>query len=696
MNHPLPGAKVTQVFGENPQNYLPTYNGHEGIDFSAVVGTPVYAAHEGNAYQRWSAGYGNYVEIVSDKMRTVYAHLSVFLLPSGQPVFAGQRIALSGNTGNSTAPHLHFGVCPLPRDYANGYQGYVDPEPYLNHLPDLYVHINDVQEGIFEWLVANKVKGIKILIKGQAEWLRALRAAIPSIEIIGRWHWSYEEQQRLLSLGPVNCAKDMADRIANDPCLPYVDWVEGLNEIGGYPYRPNPGYEAVLNFMQSEIYFSGRVRSWGKKYLGGSWSTGNPDEKWLDDDDYRQVVENFYDGASLHEYYAPLMQSPGYEGNVFRHYLWAAKFPNLPLYITECGADSLAPNPHLTAEHKGYKHFTDPVTAANDLKWYAERCAPTVVAYSPYCFGVEDPTWDSFNWWGWGENELLIVPNTEVPVGLVNGDFEGGFRKYNGINELEVAEGWTPFWASPPAKWYDDDVAHYDFRPEYKKAGGEMTGPTRAISGSSQQWFSTFAGHRAGIYQQISATPGQKITLTATMQSWHTQVPSKPEISMDEDWIVNPTYLKQVGIDPTGGIDAFADTVVWSAEYWENDKWFDISAETTAQAEKVTLFVYGEPKYAFQANNCYVDSVTITLPDTDIFEVLIDHGQDYVIPRNPDAALHKAAFALNPGATEASDEIRYMGWVYQAFWFPGDANTQHWFFAKEGQWDAITYREQKN
>jgi len=128
--HPLPGARVTQRFGEHPEYYRPLgYDGHEGVDYSAVEGTPVRAAHDGEAFARTSSGYGTYVELMGSGIRTVYAHLSEVLRLG--PVRAGEVLALTGNTGRTTGAHLHFGVCPLPRDWDNGYQGYVDPLPWL-------------------------------------------------------------------------------------------------------------------------------------------------------------------------------------------------------------------------------------------------------------------------------------------------------------------------------------------------------------------------------------------------------------------------------------------------------------------------------------------------------------------------------------------------------------------------------------
>jgi len=98
---------------------------HHGVDIGVSVGTPVYAAADGRVVIRKndSDGYGNYLSIRHDKnYYTVYGHLSKWLVSNGQTVRAGQKIGLSGNTGNSTGPHLHFEVlknAPLARQGAD-------------------------------------------------------------------------------------------------------------------------------------------------------------------------------------------------------------------------------------------------------------------------------------------------------------------------------------------------------------------------------------------------------------------------------------------------------------------------------------------------------------------------------------------------------------------------------------------------
>lgn len=86
---------------------------HEGIDLPAPVGTPVYAAADGQVAYAGNRirGYGNMVVIRhAGDLMTVYAHNSMLLVSQGQPVRAGDRIALVGQSGRATGPHLHFEV----------------------------------------------------------------------------------------------------------------------------------------------------------------------------------------------------------------------------------------------------------------------------------------------------------------------------------------------------------------------------------------------------------------------------------------------------------------------------------------------------------------------------------------------------------------------------------------------------------
>ena len=104
---PVKGNYVTSHYGYRPQ----FGRTHKGIDLRAAVGDTVYSAFSGRVrltrFER--GGYGFYVIVRHENgLETVYGHLSRFLVKPDQYVKAGQPIALSGNTGRSTGPHLHF------------------------------------------------------------------------------------------------------------------------------------------------------------------------------------------------------------------------------------------------------------------------------------------------------------------------------------------------------------------------------------------------------------------------------------------------------------------------------------------------------------------------------------------------------------------------------------------------------------
>lgn len=85
---------------------------HDGLDISAKIGTPVYAAADGEVvYAKKMRGYGNLVLLKhADDFFTVYAHNSVNLVKLGAKVRKGQLVSRIGRTGRATGPHLHFEV----------------------------------------------------------------------------------------------------------------------------------------------------------------------------------------------------------------------------------------------------------------------------------------------------------------------------------------------------------------------------------------------------------------------------------------------------------------------------------------------------------------------------------------------------------------------------------------------------------
>lgn len=105
--------RIGSYFGYRMDPFYKVKKFHEGVDFTAPVGTEIYASGNGvvTTASRSSGGYGNEVMIDHGySYSTRYAHLSKILVRPGEKVKRGQIIGLVGNTGKSTAPHLHYEV----------------------------------------------------------------------------------------------------------------------------------------------------------------------------------------------------------------------------------------------------------------------------------------------------------------------------------------------------------------------------------------------------------------------------------------------------------------------------------------------------------------------------------------------------------------------------------------------------------
>src|SRR3990167_5825363 len=108
---------VTCPFGKKGPNWKSGI--HKGVDFGTPEGTPCYAAEGGVVQlQGWGGDFGARIWIISGEVRHLYAHLSLSMVDVGQEVKKGEKIGLTGNTGHSTGPHIHFEVRQLKDDQA--------------------------------------------------------------------------------------------------------------------------------------------------------------------------------------------------------------------------------------------------------------------------------------------------------------------------------------------------------------------------------------------------------------------------------------------------------------------------------------------------------------------------------------------------------------------------------------------------
>ena len=123
---PIVYSMVSSPFGYRYHPISGKYKMHYGIDLAAPTGRPIYATRGGTvSYTGYEAGgAGNWVQINhGDGYKSVYMHMTKYVVRSGQNVSQGQLIGYCGSTGGSTGPHLHFGI---------SYNGtYVNPANYM-------------------------------------------------------------------------------------------------------------------------------------------------------------------------------------------------------------------------------------------------------------------------------------------------------------------------------------------------------------------------------------------------------------------------------------------------------------------------------------------------------------------------------------------------------------------------------------
>lgn len=127
--------RISSHFGHRTDPFYKIQKFHSGIDFSAPNGTNIYCTGNGVVEKvvLGNSGYGNYVVINHGYgYKTRYAHLKKSFVKKGQKVSRGEKIALVGNTGKSTAPHLHYEVIKndKPINPVNFFFNDLTPEEY--------------------------------------------------------------------------------------------------------------------------------------------------------------------------------------------------------------------------------------------------------------------------------------------------------------------------------------------------------------------------------------------------------------------------------------------------------------------------------------------------------------------------------------------------------------------------------------
>lgn len=152
--------RISQLFGKNPQMYAKFgLKGHNGIDFACPTGTQLVCCFdeaEVITAEDDKTGYGKHIKLWDKKQQIVaiYGHCKELLVKVGDTVKFGNLIAISNNTGFSTGPHLHFGVCKVDKNCKrlntnNGYSGWINP------LEDFVWETENLKKPIEESVIIN-------------------------------------------------------------------------------------------------------------------------------------------------------------------------------------------------------------------------------------------------------------------------------------------------------------------------------------------------------------------------------------------------------------------------------------------------------------------------------------------------------------------------------------------------------------
>lgn len=175
LQYPLKVHVITQNFGDNPATYNPMgLKAHSGVDFrtrnqsdaDGIAGhTFVYAAASGvleTVRNDGKKGYGLHIRIRHmDGSLTIYGHLSSVMVHQGDKVSQGDKIGVTGNSGFSSAPHLHFEYRPANESVNNGYAGAVDPLPFLmNDITKPVVPLDEEHIKAIKFVSENHVMNI--------------------------------------------------------------------------------------------------------------------------------------------------------------------------------------------------------------------------------------------------------------------------------------------------------------------------------------------------------------------------------------------------------------------------------------------------------------------------------------------------------------------------------------------------------
>jgi LysM repeat protein len=188
---------------------------------------------------------------------------------------------------------------------------------------------------------------------------------------------------------------------------------------------------------------------------------------------------------------------------------------------------------------------------------------------------------------------------------LTNPNFEGGFYYADGVPELQVANGWKPWWIEGTR---EETSRGYLHRPEYKAEDRLLYGGRRIRSERyAQKFFTSFSTHHAGFFQRAAAPTGSQVTFCIWVQVWSSS-------KHDPDRSQDPGKVRvSVGIDPHGRSDPYYPEVIWSEPVVEYDKWLHLCVSGPVLSDGVTVWTRSVVEWPVVHNDTYWEDATLVV-----------------------------------------------------------------------------------
>jgi hypothetical protein len=199
---------------------------------------------------------------------------------------------------------------------------------------------------------------------------------------------------------------------------------------------------------------------------------------------------------------------------------------------------------------------------------------------------------------------------------LQNPGFEDVSAVWPNTEGIIVPAGWSPFWKIEGTPiTYDPDNSQGYQRPEMRviNGGAPFDNPPRVMEGVQSLYI--YGGNKVfdgGVYQQVTVSIGDRLCLSGFADSWsaHQSGDATTSRLLTDDDRQNMNFM--LGIDPTGGANAYSSQVIWSSTVHIYDSYEaipSVSAEATHLL--VTVFVRGYTMWRFDHNDMYFDSIKL-------------------------------------------------------------------------------------